>query len=309
MIHKVRNISLVQETSMITSASSAETFGLPIDQSIAFSNRKGDFKERLKKQQLKTLEPFVPLLKQFLEPGEEVLLAMRGCSPMSFMEQFTGGWMVYYIKRCVLVVTDRRILHFPAKSNYAPRHSIAQIRYGDVDEIIPASFLSRKFTVKYKNGTKEVFLYVKDTAKFKVVLNEIRMTTQQPTAFGIRHHLCPKCTAPLTIGQYLCSSCKLEFKNEQKARNVSILYPGGGYFYTNHPFLGIGDAIVETIFIVPVLASLTNLLTGVESEKAVPMVVISGFLLIMSKLYTVYHAKQYVKEYIPVDKEILPLRR
>jgi hypothetical protein len=294
---------------MITSSSSAETFGLPIDQSIAFSNRKGDFKERLKKQQLKTLEPLVPLLKQFLEPGEEVLLAMRGCSPISFLEQFTGGWMIYYVKRCVLVVTDRRILHFPARSNYSPRHSIAQIRYGDVEEIKPSTFLSRKFTVKYKNGKKEVFLYVKDTAKLKAVLNGIRMTAQQPTAFGIRHHLCPKCTAPLTIGQYLCSTCKLEFKNEQRARNVSILYPGGGYFYTNHPFLGIGDAIIDTFLIVMVLASLMNLVTGDESGTALPVVILFGFFLVLEKLYTVYHAKHYVKEYIPVDKEIQPLKR
>jgi len=294
---------------MITSSSSAETFGLPIDQSIAFSNPKGEFKERLKKQQLKTLEPFVPLLKQFLKPGEEVLLSLRGCSPMSFLEQFTGGSMIYYIKRCVLVVTDRRILHFPAKSNYSPRHSIAQICYGDVDEIIPASFLSRKFTVKYKNGSKEVFLYVKDTAKLKAVLNEIPMTAQQPTAFGIRHHLCPKCVTPLTIGEYLCPSCKLEFKNEQRARNVSIIYPGGGYFYTNHPFLGFGDAIVETVLIVMFLASLTNLVIGAESKTALPGVLFFGFFLILEKLYTVYHAKHYVKEYIPVDKDIQPMRR
>ena len=211
---------------MIT-ASSAEAFGLSVNHSIAFSNHKGDPKERLKKQQLKMLQPFAPLLKQFLEPGEEVLLAMRGCSPISFLEQFTSGWMIYYIKRCVLVVTDRRILHFPAKSDYSPRHSIAQIRYGDVDTITAATFLSRKLTVKYKNGKKEVFLYVKDTKKLKAVLNEVRMSSQQPTTFGIRHHLCPKCTAPLLIGEYRCPSCRLEFKNEQKARNLSILLPGG----------------------------------------------------------------------------------
>ncbi len=40
---------------MITPASAAETFGLPINQAIAFSNHKGDFKERFKKQQLKML--------------------------------------------------------------------------------------------------------------------------------------------------------------------------------------------------------------------------------------------------------------
>ena len=294
---------------MITTSSSAETFGLPVNQSIAFSNHKGDLKERLKKQQLKMLEPFVPLLKQFLEPGEAVQLALRGCSPMSFMEQFTSGWMIYYIKRCVLVVTDRRILHFPAKSNYSPRHSIAQIRYGDVDTVKTSAFLSRKFTVTYKNGSKEAFLYVKDTPKLKAVLNGIRMTSQQPTTSGIRHHLCPKCMAPLTVGEYLCSSCKLEFKNEQRARNLSILYPGGGYFYTGHPYLGVGDALVETLLIVMVLLSLTNLATGAEAGAALPGAVFFGALLIIEKLYTVYHAKHYVKEYIPVEKEFQPLRR
>jgi hypothetical protein len=294
---------------MITASSPAETFGLPVNQSIAFSNHKGEFKERLKKQQLKMLEPFAPLLKQFLEPGEDVLLTLRGCSPMSFMEQFTSGWMIYYIKRCVLVVTDRRILHFPAKSNYSPRHSIAQIRYGDVDTITASTFLSRKFTVKYKNGKKEVFLYVKDTAKMKAVLSEVRISSQQPTTFGIRHHLCPKCTAPLTIGEYLCPSCRLEFKNERKARNLSLLLPGGGYFYTGHPFLGIGDAIVETLLIGMVLMSIVTLVSGEEVDASLIGIVFFGVILFIEKLYTVFHAKHYVKEYIPVEKEIQPQRR
>jgi hypothetical protein len=306
----IRSEASHQEASMLTASSSAGTFGLPINQSVAFSTHRGEFKERLKKQQLKMLKPFAPLLKQFLEPGEDVLLAMRGCSPMSFMEQFTSGWAIYYIKRCILVVTDRRILHFPARGNYAPRHSIAQIRYGDVDTITPSSFLGRKFTVKYKNGSKEVFPYVKDTTKLKAVLSGIAMAPQQPTTFGIRHHLCPKCTAPLKVGEYLCPSCKLEFKNERKARNLSILYPGGGYFYTNHPYLGIGDAIVETILIAMVLLSLADLATGAE-DNTTPLVgiVFFGVLLFIEKLYTVYHARHYVKEYIPVEKEIQPQRR
>jgi hypothetical protein len=42
---------------MIAATSSAETFGLPVNQSIAFSNHKGDLKERLKKQQLTSILP------------------------------------------------------------------------------------------------------------------------------------------------------------------------------------------------------------------------------------------------------------
>jgi len=49
---------------MLTSSSSTETIGLPINQSIAFSNHKGVFKERLKKQQFKTVQTFVQPLRR-----------------------------------------------------------------------------------------------------------------------------------------------------------------------------------------------------------------------------------------------------
>jgi hypothetical protein len=295
---------------MITTSSSAETYGLPINQETAFSNKKGKFRERTKKKQLKMLKDYVPLLKQFLEPGEEVLLAMRGCSPMSSMEQLTTGWLIYYLKRCTLVATNRRILHFPAKKDFSPRHSIAQIRYGDVDELKPAAFLGSRFTVKYKNGTKETFLYVKESAKLKAILPMLQAAGQQSSPLGARHHLCPKCNAPLTPGVYACSSCRLEFKNEQRARKLSILYPGGGYFYTNHPVLGVGDAVAETLLIFMVLMGIVNMLSGV-TDNAVGMfqVVFFGLILVLEKLYSVSHAKHYVKEYIPVEKDIRPLKK
>ena len=293
---------------MTTPFSSAETYGLPINTESAFSNKKGEFKERIKKQQLNILKDYVPRLKQFLEPGEEVLLAMRGCSPMTSMQQFTSGWMIYYVKRCTLVVTNRRIMHFPAKKDFSPRQSIAQILYGDVEEIKPSAFLSR-FTVKYKNGSKETFLYVKESAKLKSILPAIQLTGQQPTTIGARHHLCPKCNAVLTPGVYACSSCRLEFKNEQRARKLSIIYPGGGYFYTNHPFLGAGDAIVEAILISMVLMGLVNMLSGVyDTAAGLFQVVFFGFILVLEKLYSVYHAKHYVKEYIPVEKDVRPMK-
>jgi hypothetical protein len=293
---------------MITTASAAETFGLPINQATAFSDKKGNFKEGIKKKQLTILKDYVPLLKQFLEPDEEVLLAMRGCSPMTSMEQLTTGSMVYYIKRCTLVVTNRRILHFPAKKDFSPRLSIARVRYGDVEEIKPSPFLSR-FTVKYKNGSKDTFSNVKESAKLKSILPDLRLASQQPTTVGKRHHLCPKCNAVLTAGVYVCYSCRLEFKNEARARKLSILYPGGGYFYTDHPFLGAGDAVAETFLIFMVVMGLVNMLSGVpESPDGRFQFIFFGFILILEKLYSVYHAKHYVKEFIPVEKDIRPLK-
>jgi hypothetical protein len=300
---------IMQEETMITPASSNETFGLPINQQTAFSDKKGNVQERIKKQQLKMLKDYVPFLKQFLEPGEEILLCMRGCSPMTFLEQFTTGWMIYILKRCFLVVTNKRILHFPAKQNFSPRHSVAQIRFGDVEEISPVPFMGR-FTVKYKNGRKELFQSVKESAKLKSLLPGLQLTGQQPTAIGIRHHLCPKCNAVLSPGVYFCSSCRLEFKSWKRARTLSLLYPGGGYFYTGHPFLGAGDALVETFLIFMVVMGLVNMLSNVP-EKSVGTVqfIFFGFLLVVEKLYSVHHAKHYVKEYIPVESGFQPVKK
>ncbi len=292
---------------MNAATAGGETFGLPIDQATAFSDNKGRFRERIKKQQLKMLREYVPLLKQFLEPGEEVLFVLRGCSPITALEHFTTGWIIYYLKRCTLVVTNLRILHFPAAKNFSPRQSIAEIRYGDVAELKPSAFMGRRLTVKYKNGTKETFLYMKESAKLKSVLARLLLPGQQPTPFGNRHHLCPKCNVALTSGVYRCSSCRLEFKSEERARKVSILYPGGGYFYTGHPFLGAGDAVVEILLTLLVILGVVHMLSGGATRAdGVGQFVAFGFLLALEKLYSVYHAKQYVKEFIPVEKNVRP---
>ncbi len=286
-----------------------ESFGLPFNQGIAFSNPKGTFKERIKKKQLRMVEQYAPLLKQFLEPGEEILLVMRGCSPVSLMEQLTTGWIIFLLKRCTMVVTNRRILHFPSKTNFAPRNSVAQIRYGDVEVIKPSSWMGRKFMVKYKNGSKETFLYVKERRKLKAVLSVLQIQGQPETLLRVRHHLCPKCTAPLNPGIYSCAKCGLEFKSERKARILSIFLPGGGYFYTGHHFLGIGDAIVESALLVVVITSLTDILFGaVDPLEKMKLLVIFGVLLVYEKLITIYHARHYVKEYIPREKDFQPMR-
>jgi TM2 domain-containing membrane protein YozV len=291
---------------MDTMKKSMVAFGLPVNESAAFSTPKGEFKERLQRQQLKMLEDYVPLLRQFLEPDEEIQLAMQGCSPTTTLEQLTTGWIIAYIKRCILVVTNKRILHFPAKGNFKPRHSIAQIRFGDVDEIKAGSFFGRRFTVKYKNGKKETFLYVREASRLKSLIPRLQLQGRMPTPARGRHHLCPKCTAPLTAGEYTCKTCGLEFKNEKKAVLISLVVPGGGYFYTNHPIMGIQDFLVESGLILAVAAMAIG---AASSSNEVAPLVFFGILLALEKLYTVYHAKHYVREYIPVDKHVEPLRR
>ena len=104
-----------------------ETFGVPVNEEVCFSNVKKVFKERIKKSQLKLLKPIASTVGQFLEPDEEILFLTKGCSPMTLMEQLTTGWIIMYIKRCLLVVTNKRILHVLTKHDFKPRSSIAEI--------------------------------------------------------------------------------------------------------------------------------------------------------------------------------------
>jgi hypothetical protein len=286
-----------------------DILNLPVKRQICFSNHKNDFKERIKQDQIRILTKFAPVLKPLLEPDEEILVAVQATSPMSFIEQWTTGWVIYYLKRCVLIFTNRRILHFPTKYDYTPKHSHSQIRYGDIEKLKLSAFLGRVLTIEYQSGKKEKFYYINSKAfnKLKTLEHLFVMKSHQPSSVRERHFLCPKCITPLLKEVYSCPSCHLEFKNMEGAKKLSILYPGGGYFYTGHPILGIMDAITEGLLIIFLIVNIVGALERIELWGSVFFVAI---LLSIEKLISIYHAKHYVSEYIPVDKNIgaVPLK-
>jgi hypothetical protein len=259
------------------------------------------------KTQLKLLKEFAPLLKQFMEPDEEILLAVKAASPMSFLEQLITGWIIYYIKRCVLVFTNKRILHFPTNANFRPKQSVAQARYGDIERFKLSGFLSKIFKVVYKNGKKENFYYIRSTEfkKLKTLL-PLFIKDGQPSEIMQRHHLCPNCIIPLPRDRFTCPNCRLEFKNVTQAIRSSILFPGGGYFYTRHSILGISDAIVETILSIALIVSLIDASKGTEPWSTVMLIAV---ILFVEKIITIYHTKHFVSEYIPVNKDFVPIKR
>jgi len=284
-----------------------DTFGLPIKQSVCFTNHKNNLHLGARKRQLKTLRELAPMLKQILQTDEEVLLAVRAASPMSWFEQMTTGWVIYLLKRCVLVFTNKRILHFPTRMNFKPRASVAEIFYGDLTEAKASGFLGRALKLKYRSGEKEDFNYIESPSfqKLKALLPTLPKGGA-PSEAGERRHLCPRCQIRLTPKTYRCASCRLQFKDGARAIRLSILYPGGGYFYTGHPWLGIGDAIAEAMLLILVIAALIDALSG-EKPEAWVSVVFFGAALLIEKAETIYHAKHYIGEYIPENEKFLPL--
>jgi hypothetical protein len=276
--------------------------GLPFDADTMFADHNGIYKPRIEKKQRK-LAGKLPFLKEILEDGEKILVITTAVSPTSFFEQLTTGFIFVYIKRCLLVMTDRRIFHIPTNMNYNYRRSIAQIRYSDTDSIVQKG---SKLKIKYKSGAKDLFLYVRRAERKKIRAQLPSLSLEGPSSkAGKRVHLCPRCSAELENDIFECSSCGLEFKSKKKALTLSILIPGGGYFYTGHPLLGIGDALFELVLILGVVASL---IPDAEFPDGAPdAAIFFGVILIFEKLITIYHANHFIKEYLTKDKEIKPV--
>jgi hypothetical protein len=285
-----------------------DTFGLRINPDICFTNHNNKPDKGTMRRQSKVLRELAPILQQVLKPDEEILLAVKASSPMSWFEQLVTGWIIYYLKRCVLVVTNKRILHFPSKLNFKPKASVAQILYGDIAEAKLSGFVGRALRLTYKSGKKEDFNYVEspDFRKLKTLLPTLPKDGQ-PSEVRERHHLCPRCQARLLPKNYSCLSCRLQFKDGERAVKLSIMYPGGGYFYTRHPWLGIADALAEGILLILVVTGLIDALTGENGQEGWVSVIVFGVALIIEKAQTIYHAKHYVNEYIPEDENFVPL--
>ncbi len=272
---------------------------LPIKGEVAFASTRGKFQEKVKKKQLKYMRDYVDELQHYLEEGEEILLASRASSPFTAVEQLTTGAWIYHIKRCLLVLTNRRLLHIPADYKFKPRLSVAQIRFNDI-----VSFKGkRRITFRYKNGQKEAFSQVLSGKRLVQLLKNQVGTISTSSQHGGRQHLCPRCVAPLARDRYTCPRCRLEFRTPGMASVYSILLPGGGYFYTRHPWMGVGDALVELGLMFFTLVFLLEYFTEPSADPGSLYLGLSlAALLVVEKLITVYHAGHFIREYIPVEK-------
>ena len=272
---------------------------LPIDGEKAFTSANGRFREKLKKQQLNILRSFVPVLRHVLEADEEILLAARAISPIRFLEELTTGLSIFMTRRCVLVITDKRILHFPANPRFGPRDSLSQTWFTDIESYKAG----RKIRFRYKNGSRETFHRVLNGRKFGKVLSGFTRGSSASTQYGGRHSVCPNCKSALVLESYACPRCRLQFKDPFTARLFSVTLPGAGYFYTRHPFLGIADVLLQLplIFFL-LLYLLDNFLGSGRFQGGLAIAAALGGILIVEKMINIYHADNFVREYIPVER-------
>jgi hypothetical protein len=274
-----------------------KVFGLPVDLAVIFSNYKNAYKKRIEKRQ-RWFIVRLSFLKPFLELDEKILQVTTGHSPTTIFEKMGLGWFFVYLKRSLLVFTDRRIFHVPTTPAYRYRYSVAQIPYRLCRSIC---MKRRNLILDYKtSGVTEKFFSLagREKKKIREILKTVPVSDDGLSAGG-RTHLCPRCAAPLSASGYACRRCHLKFKTGTLAALMAVLLPGGGYFYIRQPFLGAMSAILEISLLAVVGTAYDNLVHGDKPFLLAGAVT----LFILQKIAAAVHAGVFIKEFVPRQKK------
>ncbi len=277
-----------------------QIFGLPVDRETLFSNHKKIYKKRIENRQRKLIVK-LPFLKPFLKRGEKILLVSTGYSPIASLAQYVTGFLFVYLKRSLFVFTNHRIFHIPATANYQFKNAIAQILYDGCRSI---SLKGGTLVVEYaKFGQTEKFKAIALSERKKIkALMKAKPFAGTKTQLGKRSYLCPQCTHQLTTGKYVCESCELKFKNKIVAYIVAILFPGGGYLYTRHYFIGLLNAVVEISLLVGIALTLQDMLNKVQGS--IKYLALMGAIYLAVKIISVIHSTHFINEFIPRKKHV-----
>ena len=298
-----RDIRLAGSALRRDESKAEELYGLPVDTAIAFCNHKGIYKRKMERRQRNLLKKLV-FLAPFLEPDEKILHVTSGWSPITWLDQLLTSTILYSLKRALFVVTNIRILHIPTTHNLSYRGSIAQIPYTDCMQIrIGWSTM----TAKYKSGRTEKFHYIRrrDRKKIKTLLKNVSLEGRTSPAFE-RTHLCPRCTHPLIKDYYICPNCSLGFKSKTRATMLSIIFPGGGYFYTRHPIIGTVAAVTEMLFASMLIFALLAFFLRCPSDPRGlgQAIAVCAIALVFDKLITILYSNKCVAEFIPKQPQV-----
>lgn len=269
--------------------------GLPVDAKILFSNSKGVYKPGIEKHRTKLLQK-LGFLGKFLDADEKIILVTTGCSPFTTFEEITMGAMwLMAVKRSLFVFTTKRLFHIPTTREFKYRGTVSQILYQDCRQL---RVKWSRLVAQYPTGRTDKFLYIPGSDRAIIKRLKIEPSeSDRPSDNPQRNHLCPNCTGILPMDAATCPGCGLEFKNKVKARQYSLLIPGGGYFYTNHPFIGIGDAITEVYLTAVTAVGIAHALRG-DLMILAPTIVFA-VILAVEKLITIHHSNSFLAEFIP----------
>lgn len=274
-------------------------FGVPVDQKTIFSNYKGIYKKRVEKRQRKLIIK-IAFITFFLESEERIFCITTGYSPITVLEQVITGLAFLFFKRAILIFTGNRLVHVPMRLGAKSPGAVSQILYEDCTQM---TLKGRALIVQYKNGRQERFPYIgrREKKKVKSLLEAIPFEPKEARSLQGRQYLCPSCTQLLAEKAASCQTCQLKFRSPLAATLRAVAIPGGGYFYGRYPIMGTIIALVELTLIGFLAIQWIDISKGLPIDYLLIALLTAGF--ILTKTIVTYHARQLVRDLLPVKKE------
>lgn len=201
----------------------------------------------LSKRKFKLLKRIDERLRPMLREGERVYYLTFGSSA-AFWETYFLGWIMYYINRRAIVLTDRRILFLQIDSRNRPRELRSQVDLRAIDAIKRTGLGNTRLVLR--NGKKVVFagLPRADRKSLEKVVARVRSELpDSSSATSGLEHLCPHCYEAVAGRPARCPHCRKGFKSARKAGLLSLLLPGLGDIYLGHWKFAILEILVAAV--------------------------------------------------------------
>ena len=223
-------------------------------------SKKGSYKTRRNKLNLKILKAIHGTLDRMLQSDEQVMQLGKAMAYYPAELIFGNGYLTMMYNYYAVVGTNQRILFINVNSKISkPTHYYFQIPYAGIKKVTTGLF-GTSLILSRQEGKRRIFTGMKrHMAKaFQQLIRD-----RQPLGKGakpvsaIAEDLCPSCFMPLAKNLLKCPKCKAPFKKPATAFIRSLLLPGLGDIYLGHRLLGslelLGSMVVWAIVIFSVL--------------------------------------------------------
>ena len=223
----------------------------PYSFSTIFDNRTWQARRR-SKLKFRLLQVIDAKLQSMLQEGERVRYVTQGCG-VSFWESYFLGWVVYFLNRRAIVITNHRVLLLQIGSRNMPRELVAQLRYSAIARV--SSTLLGNTKLHLGNGAVHVFAHVPKEDR-RLLQSLVKWTGLKP---GVDHagfeDLCSYCYTVVDGQPERCGSCGGTFKSSLRAALLSLAFPGFGDWYLGHKTFALLEMASAALIWVAVLKS------------------------------------------------------
>ena len=223
-------------------------------------NKKGNYKTRRNKFNLKILKAIHGTLDRMLQSDEQVIQLGKAMAYYPAEIILGNGYLTMMYNYYAVVATNQRLLFINVNSKISkPTHYYFQIPYDGIKKVATGLF-GTSLILSRQKGKRRIFTGMKRymaKAFQQLIRDRQPLVKDAKSAKSITEDLCPSCFIPLAKNLVKCPKCKASFKKPATAFLRSLLLPGLGDIYLGHRLLGslelLGSVVVWSVVIFSVL--------------------------------------------------------